>query len=174
MLYAKWRWRNRLTRWLFDDPRMDQSIAEPLQSMNHLAFSPQFYFVESYYSLGISMMLLGVTICIRWAMNPFDDPALCYFIVQQLLSNRILDYINRFMVTQLIWKPKANNLFQVFSRTVELTLKRRDQHDAQERYRKWFTERHRPWLVTKLDTIFTPWHGTSTNSSSGGSTKRNW
>ncbi|EER13736.1 hypothetical protein Pmar_PMAR013628 [Perkinsus marinus ATCC 50983] len=28
MLYAKWRWRNRLTRWLFDDPRFDQSIGE--------------------------------------------------------------------------------------------------------------------------------------------------
>jgi hypothetical protein len=27
--------------WLFDDPRLDQSIAEPLQSVNHLAFSPQ-------------------------------------------------------------------------------------------------------------------------------------
>merc|ERR1719230_2576394 len=74
MLYAKFRWRNRLTRWLFDDPEMDTSVAEPLQSVNHLCFSPQFYFIETYYSYGMLMVLVALTILIRWQYNPFDDP----------------------------------------------------------------------------------------------------
>merc|ERR1719446_462322 len=87
MYYAKWRWRNRVTRWLFDDPRMDQSIAEPLQSVNHLAFSPQFYFIETYYTWGMLMVLVAVSILLRWKMNPFDDPALGFFVFQQLICN---------------------------------------------------------------------------------------
>merc|ERR1719436_766035 len=93
MLYAQFRWRNRLTQWLYDDPRMDESIAEPLQSVNHLCFSPQFYFIETYFSWGLLMVLLALTILIRYKHNPFDDPALAFFIIQQLICNRFLDTI---------------------------------------------------------------------------------
>merc|ERR1719230_2349572 len=70
MLYAKFRWRNRLTQWLYDDPRMDQSIAEPLQSVNHLCFSPQFYFIETYYTWGLLLMMTALTTLLRADQNP--------------------------------------------------------------------------------------------------------
>jgi len=156
MLYAKWRWRNRLTRWLFDDPRMDQSIAEPLQSANHLAFSPQFYFIEAYFSWGLLMLLLAVAMLIRSRANPFDDPALAFFVIQQIVCNRFLDGVIGIMISNILWKPKNNSLFKVFSRSVSLALRRKDAHFAQESYRKWWMERHRPWLVSRLGEIFTP------------------
>merc|ERR1719265_2064105 len=74
MIYAKWRWRNRATRWLFDDPRFDDSVSPAVQSANHLCFSPQFYFITAYYSWGIVMVLLGVTAILRYQFNPFADP----------------------------------------------------------------------------------------------------
>merc|ERR1719420_862831 len=46
MVFAKWKWKNRTTRWLFDDPRFDESISPSVQSANHLCFSPQIYLYE--------------------------------------------------------------------------------------------------------------------------------
>ncbi|CAK0820555.1 unnamed protein product [Prorocentrum cordatum] len=156
MLYAKWRWNNRLTRWLYDDPRMDESIAEPLQSVNHLCFSPQFYFIECYYSWGILMLLLALTTLLRNGMNPFDDPAMFYFVVQQFAVNRILDRIVRVMTSNILWPPKQQTTLKTFSRSIAISLKKKDQRDATEKYQQYFLQRHSGWLVNQLGKVFTP------------------
>eukprot|EP00928_Gymnodinium_smaydae_P052443 TRINITY_DN3633_c0_g1_i1.p1 TRINITY_DN3633_c0_g1~~TRINITY_DN3633_c0_g1_i1.p1 ORF type:complete len:5302 (-),score=561.54 TRINITY_DN3633_c0_g1_i1:86-14599(-) len=156
MLYAQFRWRNRLTQWLYDDPRMDQSIAEPLQSVNHLCFSPQFYFIETYYTWGMLLVLLSITIMLRQNMNPFDDPALIFFILQQLIVNRILDRIIKLMCFNVLWQPKANVIFKNFRKTVASSLAKKDHKVAQEKYRRYFLERHTGWVVDRLSEIFTP------------------
>ncbi|CAE7571315.1 unnamed protein product, partial [Symbiodinium pilosum] len=156
MLYAKWRWRNRVTRWLFDDPRLDLSIAEPLQSVNHLAFSPQFYFIETYYTWGMLVGLLAITIFLRKAMNPLDDPALFIMVGQMILLNYILDRLIRWLISSVLWKPMDNSNFRVFSRSVALALQRKDAALLQEKYRQWFWQRHTGWLVNHLNDIFTP------------------
>eukprot|EP00933_Yihiella_yeosuensis_P060769 TRINITY_DN63553_c0_g1_i1.p1 TRINITY_DN63553_c0_g1~~TRINITY_DN63553_c0_g1_i1.p1 ORF type:complete len:1498 (-),score=364.61 TRINITY_DN63553_c0_g1_i1:92-4261(-) len=156
MLYAKWRWRNRVTRWLFDDPRFDQSIAEPLQSVNHLAFSPQFYFIETYYTWGVLLALMSVTIFLRWNANPLDDPFLFYFAFQMYLLNRFLDKLVAWLTASVLWAPKENTHFRIFSRSVAIALKRKDAAVAQEKYRQYFWRRHTGWLVHHLSDIFTP------------------
>merc|ERR1712178_217111 len=93
MLYAKYRWKHRLVRWLFDDPRFDRTVNETVQSTNHLCFSPQFYFILTYYSWGIILIILALTVLVRAPMNPFEDPALGYVILMQYLVNRVLDKI---------------------------------------------------------------------------------
>eukprot|EP00439_Symbiodinium_sp_Y106_P033984 s1865_g4.t1 len=132
MLYAKWRWRNRVTRWLFDDPRLDLSIAEPLQSVNHLAFSPQFYFIETYYTWGMLVSLLSITIFLRKSMNPLDDPALFIMVGQMILLNYILDRLIRWLISSVLWKPMDNSNFRIFSRSVALALQRKDAALLQE------------------------------------------
>ncbi|CAE7714386.1 unnamed protein product [Symbiodinium sp. CCMP2592] len=156
MLYAKWRWRNRVTRWLFDDPRLDLSIAEPLQSVNHLAFSPQFYFIETYYTWGMLVSLLSITIFLRKSMNPLDDPALFIMVGQMILLNYILDRLIRWLISSVLWKPMDNSNFRIFSRSVALALQRKDAALLQEKYRQWFWQRHTGWLVSHLNDIFTP------------------
>ncbi|CAJ1355006.1 unnamed protein product [Effrenium voratum] len=156
MLYAKWRWRNRVTRWLFDDPRLDQSIAEPLQSVNHLAFSPQFYFIETYYTWGMLVSLLSITIFLRKNMNPLDDPALFILVGQMFLLNYLLDRLIRWLTSSVLWKPMDNSNFRIFSRSVALALQRKDAALGQEKYRQWFWQRHTGWLVNHLGDIFTP------------------
>lgn len=156
MLYAKWRWKNRLTRWLFDDPSMDQSIAEPLQSANHLCFSPQFYFIETYYSWGMLMLLFAVTILVRWEMNPFDDPALGFLVLQQLVCNRVMNKVIEVMRTSVLWKPQRNAQFQVFSRSINQSMRRREAKMTEEKYRQWFLRRHAKWMISQLTEIFTP------------------
>eukprot|EP00929_Paragymnodinium_shiwhaense_P093182 TRINITY_DN5330_c0_g2_i1.p1 TRINITY_DN5330_c0_g2~~TRINITY_DN5330_c0_g2_i1.p1 ORF type:complete len:6836 (+),score=1501.21 TRINITY_DN5330_c0_g2_i1:1561-20508(+) len=156
MLYAKFRWTNRLTQWLYDDPRMDQSVAEPLQSVNHLCFSPQFYFIESYYTWGMLMVMLAVTTLLRWSYNPFDDPAFWFFIIQQLVCNQIMDKIIVALCKNLLWQPKQNAVFRVFSRTVAINLRNKDAKVNQEKYRRWFLERHTGWVIARLHEVFTP------------------
>lgn len=156
MLYSKWRWRNRVTRWLFDDPRLDQSIAEPLQSVNHLAFSPQFYFIETYYTWGMLVLLLSITVFLRKHLNPMDDPALFVLVGQMFLLNYLLDRMIRWLTSSVLWKPMDNNNFRIFSRSVALALQRKDAALAQEKYRQWFWQRHSGWLVGHLNDIFTP------------------
>lgn len=156
MLYARSRWHNRLYRWLFDDPAMDRSIAEPLQSVNHLAFSPQFYFIETYYSWGMLMVLVSISILLRWTMNPFDDPALGFFIVQQMTCNVFLDKIINVIISQLLWKPRENALYRAFTRSVEHSLKRKEYLETQDKFRQWFFNKHTAWTIHRLGEIFTP------------------
>jgi len=156
MLYAKFRWRNRLTQWLFDDPRMDESVAEPLQSVNHLCFSPQFYFIETYYTWGILLVMVAMTILIRWDANPFEDPALAIFIVQQVICNRVMDALTQYMIFTLLWKPKNNSVFRVFNKNVAISLQKKDSKIQQDKYRMWFMHRHTGWLVGRMGEIFSP------------------
>ncbi|CAE7586807.1 unnamed protein product, partial [Symbiodinium sp. CCMP2456] len=111
--------------WLFDDPRLDLSIAEPLQSVNHLAFSPQFYFIETYYTWGMLVSLLSITIFLRKSMNPLDDPALFIMVGQMILLNYILDRLIRWLISSVLWKPMDNSNFRIFSRSVALALQRK-------------------------------------------------
>merc|ERR1740121_805442 len=138
MLYAKYRWEHRLTRWLFEDPRMDESIAEPLQSVNHLCFSPQFYFIQTYYSWGILLLLMAVTILVNWNMNPFADPAFIVFVLQMMFINRTMDTSIHVIIQNFFWKPKSSGNFSTFSRSISLTLKRKDMVEQKDKYRQWF------------------------------------
>lgn len=156
MLYAKWRWRNRLTRWLFDDPRFDQSISETVQSVNHLCFSPQFYFIETYYTWGVVLLLLAFTTFLRWEVNPFADPAFLYFIAQQLIANRMLDKIIRWLTFALLWKPKDNAAARAFSNSVARGLKQKAAEISTHEFRTWFYERHKGWILNNLQQVFTP------------------
>jgi len=156
MLYAKWKWRNRLVRWLFDDPRMDQSIAEPLQSINHLCFSPQFYFIACYYTWGLMLFMIAITSLTRHGMNPFDDPMFFFVVLQMFVSNMLLDKIIRIMIFMLLWKPRDNTVARAFSRSVTWSMRRREANASQDRFRDWFMQKHAIYLVNQLGEIFTP------------------
>jgi len=156
LAYAMFRWRNRLTQWLLDDPRMDESIAEPLQSINHLCFSPQFYFVCAYYTWGIFHVMAGMVTLIKNEFNPFDDPLFLLIVAFQLSVNRVLDKTVKFLCFDVLWQPKSNHIYKAFRATVAISLRRKDARHAQLQYREWFLQRHAGWLSGKLDEVFTP------------------
>jgi hypothetical protein len=156
MIFAKWRWKNRTTRWLFDDPRFDDSISPSVQSANHLCFSPQFYFITSYYSWGIILVMMGLTSLLRKQHNPFGDPAFFYFIGQQYLINRVLDSIITWMTRQVLWKPKDNAPTKDFTRQVSIALRHKDAQIHLYEWRSRFFEKHKAWFLQTLPLIFTP------------------
>jgi hypothetical protein len=156
MTFAKWRWKNRTTRWLFDDPRFDDSISPSVQSANHLCFSPQFYFITAYYSWGIILVLMGLTSLLRYAHNPFGDPAFPALCLQQFGINRTLDTIITWMTRQVLWKPKDNAPTKDFTRQVSIALKHKDSQIYMYEWRSRFFEKHKIWFLQTLPAIFTP------------------
>jgi len=123
--------------------------------VNHLCFSPQFYFVETYYSWGIILLMLSFTTLLRHSMNPFSDPVFVFFISQQLLCNRILDWMIRKM-TMMMWRPKDNAAARAFSNSISRGLKQKEAEIRAHEFRTWFFEKHRGWLIDELGRIFTP------------------
>jgi hypothetical protein len=156
LAYAMFKWRTRLTQWLLDDPRMDESIAEPLQTVNHLCFSPQFYFVCAYYTWGIFHVMTGMVTLIKNNFNPFDDRLFLLIVPFQLFVNRVLDKTIKFMVYELLWQPKSNSIYKSFRATVTVSLRRKDVRAVELEYRNWFLNRHAGWLSGQLEKIFTP------------------
>jgi hypothetical protein len=156
MMYAKYRWNNRLVRWLFDDPRFDKSVNETVQSTNHLCFCPQYYFILTYYTWGIILIILAITVLIRAEINPLEDPAFVYFVMQQFLANRVLDKVIK-IVTFIIWQPpKASKVAKKFYRDVMRNLKQREQELHSHIWRAAFYNRHKGWILANLDQVFTP------------------
>merc|ERR1719261_789512 len=156
MVFAKWKWKNRTTRWLFDDPRFDQSISPVVQSANHLCFSPQFYFITSYYSWGIILVLMGMTSLLRYEHNPFGDPAFPMFVVQQYFINRVLDSVITWLTRQVLWKPRDNAPTKDFTRQVSNALKHKESQIYLYEWRSRFFEKHKGWFLQTLPQIFTP------------------
>ena len=156
MVYAMWRWDNRLTRWLFDDPRFDMSISESVQSINHLCFSPQFYFIVSYYSWGIILMILAYTMLLRAVFNPFADPFFLFLIISQFLLNRILDWVVRFITFKLIWKPKSNVADVAFARDMYKAMKWTHAYHAEQNWKDHFFQKHTAELLNALPSLMTP------------------
>jgi len=156
MVFAKWKWKNRTTRWLFDDPRFDQSISPVVQSANHLCFSPQFYFITSYYSWGIILVLMGMTSLLRYEHNPFGDPAFPMFVVQQYFINRVLDSVVSWMTRQVLWKPLDNSPTKDFTKQIQASLKHKQAQIYVYEWRQRFFDKHKGWFLQTLPQIFTP------------------
>lgn len=68
----------------------------------------------------------------------------------------VLDKIITIIRNQLLWKPKDNSLYRAFSRSIEHSLKRKEYLETQDKFRKWFFDKHAGWTVTRLNEIFTP------------------
>merc|ERR1740115_397248 len=89
-------------------------------------------------------------------MNPFDDPCLGFFLIQQLFCNLLLDKMIHLLISQLLWKPRENALYRAFSRSVSHSLARKDYLEGQNKFREWFLTKHTSWTINRLNEIFTP------------------
>jgi len=156
MMYAKWRWNNRMCRWLFDDPRFDDSVGAAVQSTNHLCFSPQFYFIAAYFSWGICMVLIAIQTLLRNEHNPFADPGFFWFVLQQFVINRVLDNLITWLTRTVLWKPKDNAPTRMFTEQIAVALKQREATIHAHEWRSKFFLKHQPWFLQNLNNVFSP------------------
>lgn len=156
MYLSMWRWRNRLTRWMLDDTRLDQSFGESSQALHHLGFSPQFYFIVAYGVAGGIFIIFGITSWIVNGVPGFLDPALPIFIIIMFLAQRVADSITRWLVFFAVWAPGKRAPEKAFVQSIALGLKQRELEQHQVAFRNAFFKQHKKWIFENLEKVYTP------------------
>jgi hypothetical protein len=156
IMMCKWRWRNRLTRWLLDDARLDVSFEETSQAVHHLSFSPQFFFIISMTVYAGLMITYGFTAWIQGGVPGFIDPAFLYYIILMFLVTRFSTALGRWLVYYAVWKPSERAHDRAFLQSITLGLKQKEIEQHQGAFRDDFFKKHREWLIDNLDKVYTP------------------
>ena len=156
MYLCQWRWRNRLTRWLLDDARLDSSLGQSSQALHHLAFSPQYYFIVTYSIYGGVFITYGITCWIAHGVPAFLDPTFGFYVVVMLLTQRVADAIARWLVFYVLWKPADKAPEKAFVQSIAMGLKQMELEEHQVAFRNFFFKRHRQWVIENLDKVYTP------------------
>eukprot|EP00975_Prorocentrum_lima_P047380 9906748-Prorocentrum_lima.AAC.1 len=76
--YQRYRFSVREYRWILSCPVVDESISEPLQTLDLMCFSSQYYFLNALMAMGMMSFMFGITIFLRTETsvemyNPFSD-----------------------------------------------------------------------------------------------------
>ena len=156
MYLMKWRWNNRLTRWLLDDARLDTSLQETSQSLHHLCFSPQFYFVLSIAVASAILMTYGFTAWIQNGIPGMIDPAFIYYVFLMFLATRLASAVSRWLVYYAIWKPADRAQDRAFLQSVSMGLKQKELEEHEASFKNNFFKTHKEWLIENLDKVYTP------------------
>eukprot|EP00466_Bigelowiella_natans_P014684 jgi/Bigna1/127040/aug1.3_g1748 len=105
--YAQHRFRTRKMRWRGHEHSLDETLSPPLQSIDNLCFSSQYYFVTSLGGVGICYLMIGMTIMLRAEYSPLNDyiaPALCLFVAFSALT--LMTAVVKLAEKWEIWEPR--------------------------------------------------------------------
>ncbi len=172
--YQRLRFTNREHSWNLNAP-VDESVARPLQNVDLLCFSSQYYFLLSTIALGFGTSMIGITICLRREYSPLGDPTLplivvivvacCEFIAQLCIA------VSRTRVQTLRWSGIWNvvqlqgAMDDVISSKLTIGEGRQEDLEREKQelqamdsasFRQKFMEKNRPWILQHLVELFTP------------------
>jgi hypothetical protein len=175
LIYQRHRFASRDFKWTLNIPHFDESIAEPLQSIELMSFSSQYYFVTTLLSGSIITTLFGATILLRTKEYSFlADPALplilitiamvakmlrCLFIHTASIKIKYLDWEGIWGAIEIegtLDDMIATKLAIGAGRQEDLEKERMELEALNnEQFRERFLERNRPWLMRHLVELLT-------------------
>ena len=172
--YQRWRFDNRERRWCLI-AQVDESISWPLQSIDVLCFSSQYYFILTILTLGFGTNIFGVTICLRRQYSFLGDPVFPFIVAIVIMSCEVLyavcSYIADLTIDEIawdgIWKVKLlqGTMDDVVAAKLAIGEGRQEdlERDRQEllamnseSFRHKFIEKNRPWVLQHLVELMTP------------------
>merc|ERR1711871_1823983 len=171
--YQKYRFSVREYRWQMKCETLDESIAEPLQTLDLLCFSSQYYFMCTFYAWGMLVSMFGITIMLRHDVDGIKyhmlgDPALYIILIVVYVMGRIIEKIC-FKLADLcrLWMRKSLEGTVDDDVAAKLAIGEGRQEDLEqerlelqamnsERFRHRFLERSRPWILQHLAELLTP------------------
>lgn len=173
--YQRYRFNVREHRWMLRNEILDESIKEPMQTLDLMCFSSQFYFINALFAMGMLLVMFGCTIFMRTDYNMFGDPVLplmfmIIFMFGDLLKKvllRLADVKIKRLQWRGLWVTKqiegtvdddvAAKLAVGEGRQADLEQERLElQALNSERFRHRFLERNRPWILQHLVELLTP------------------
>eukprot|EP00979_Chaetoceros_neogracilis_P018295 scaffold10569_cov245-Chaetoceros_neogracile.AAC.2 len=170
LVYQRHRFGSRDHRWSLNIPYYDESILEPLQSIDLMSFSSQYYFVTALLSGSITTTLFGGTILLRTKQYNFlSDPALPVIVAGVIILVRLFKHITVYLssinIKYLDWEGIwaaiqiegtlddmiATKLQIGDGRQVDLETARMELEALNnEKFRQRFLERNQPWILRHL------------------------
>jgi len=166
--YQRYRFSLRPTRWHLASNVVDSSISEPLQSVDMLCFSSQYYFLVASYAWAVIFLVIALFIQFHWSYNMFLD----WITVVNLAMTFILCTLLKYLLFQIgyrggLWSRKTlegviDDEIGVIMALAEgdaaaLAVERIEQVALNsERFRKRFLNRAKPWIISQLQAILTP------------------
>jgi hypothetical protein len=166
--YQKYRFSVREYRWQMRCETLDESIAEPLQTLDLLCFSSQYYFMCTFHAWGMLVTMFGVTIMLRTQYHMLGDPELIkIFAIIFLIGNLIQRLMRKLADLMRLWMRKSLEGTVDDDVAAKLAIGEGRQEDLEqerlelqamnsERFRHRFLERSRPWILQHLVELLTP------------------
>ncbi len=171
--YLRLRFANREHSWNLLAP-VDESVARPLQNVDLLCFSSQYYFLLSTVALGFGTSMIGITVCLRREYSPLGDPTLPLIVVIVVacceFTAQLCIVVSRTCVQTLRWSGIWNvaqlqgtmddvisSKLTIGEGTGELEREKQEiQAMDNASFRHEFMEKNRPWILQHLLELFTP------------------
>ncbi|CAE7685523.1 unnamed protein product [Symbiodinium sp. KB8] len=166
--YQKYRFSVREVRWQISSDVLDESIGEPLQTVDMMCFSSQFYFITSLFAWGMMIIQFGITSHLRKEFNMFGDVMFGpIFVIVWLLGMLIKNCLIILANVIGIWKRRALEGTIDDEIAAKLALGEGNKEDMEEerlelqalnseRFRHRFLDRNRPWILQHLAELLTP------------------
>jgi hypothetical protein len=181
LVYARYRFLKRETRWKGMEKNVDECIGESLRGVDQMCFSSQFSFEIFSHSQGMFFFVLGLVVITSTQYNFFADPCFVLLVPIMLLATIASARISLVIANIIgLWQipdrgtgwhssmgDGANDKFGVPDPADIETLKRiadaastdnyiMNQKITQDTFRYKFMDHNRLWLVEQLPAVFTP------------------
>eukprot|EP00804_Cyclotella_cryptica_P031375 CCRYP_012196-RE/>CCRYP_012196-RE protein AED:0.02 eAED:0.02 QI:303/0.85/0.87/1/0.71/0.62/8/63/3730 len=172
--YQRWRFDNREERCSLY-AQVDESITQPLQSIDVLCFSSQYYFMVTMLTLGFGTNMLGLTICLRRSFNFLGDPVFPFIVTTVVTLCEILYALCVYMADATIdavswdgiWKVKhlTGTMDDIVAARLAIGEGRQEDLEKERQeflamnsdtFRHKFIEKNRPWVLQHLVELITP------------------
>ena len=172
LVYSRYRFLQRETRWKGMEEALDECIEESLRKMDQMCFSSQYFLMLSTFALGLIYLMMAFEVFLRANYNPFSDPGFVMLFVVIVFVYILMEYVILWFAIKLkVWKIKHENTAWHIQRDDDDDLDIPDwddvkgaSHDAylmnqritSETFRYKFLNYNRAWLIQQLPQLLTP------------------
>lgn len=177
LVYSRYRFLQRETRWKGMEDSLDECIDESLRRVDQMCFSAQYYMMVTIQACGIVYVMLGFECWIRVSNNysgysVFSDVGLAYIVAFLLAGYYLLYYFVIYIAVRLkIWRIKHENTAWHMQQSEEDDIDipgwedvKGASHEAylmnqritSETFRYKFLNYNRAWLINQLPQLLTP------------------
>eukprot|EP01006_Ploeotia_vitrea_P030746 TRINITY_DN63088_c1_g2_i1.p1 TRINITY_DN63088_c1_g2~~TRINITY_DN63088_c1_g2_i1.p1 ORF type:complete len:486 (+),score=-25.79 TRINITY_DN63088_c1_g2_i1:1-1458(+) len=172
LVYSRYRFLQRETRWKGMEEALDECIEESLRKMDQMCFSSQYFLMLSVFAIGLIYIIFAFEVWLRANYSPFSDPGFVMLFSVIVAAYLAMEYvIMKVAIAIKLWKIKHENTAWHIQREDEDDLDIPDwddvkgaSHDAylmnqritSETFRYKFLNYNRAWLIQQLPQLLTP------------------
>lgn len=176
LVYCRYRFLQRETRWKGMEDSLDECIEEGLRKLDQMCFSSQYFLMITIQTNGIIYVMFGYECWLhagtQSAYSPFTDSGLPFLIFLLLLFYKLLEYAIMFLAVQFkVWRIKHENTAWHIQMGEEDDLEipgwedvKGASHEAylmnqritSDTFRYKFLNYNRSWLIQQLPQLLTP------------------